>query len=101
MKTKSVPESPGNPGKGKSPSPWKTDRPVEIPDDLDGFKVSVTTREVEIIITLLQRMTKSPEHAFYLLLATMLYLAQQSDLSNEDLIEMLTDEITKHKVIQK
>ena len=82
-------------------SPWKTDRPVEIPDDIDDFQVSITQREVDIIIAVLQRMTKNAGQAFYLLLATMLSLAQANDLSNEDLIEKLTDEITKHKVTLK
>jgi len=80
-------------------SPWKTDREVpKIPPE--EFKFEVAIYEVLRITDVLKRMTPSPQHAFFILLATMLHMAEQNGVSKEELTKILTEEILAHKVAE-
>ena len=82
------------------PSPWKTAAEAHTPDP-KKFKFEVSAHDVLRLIETLKRMTPSAEHGFYILLATMLYMAEQNGTSKEKLVEILTEEILAHKVVKK
>lgn len=81
------------------PSPWKKD-----PDDnprSGEFGYEVTEYEVRRLIETLKRMTPSPERGFYILLAAMIHMVSQNNISKEELVKILADEILAHKVVEK
>jgi hypothetical protein len=83
-------------------SPWEGNTDFELPNSEENFKFNVSKAEVERVIDLLKLMTSDhAERGFFILLATMLSLADANDFSNEALIEFLTHEIrTSKKVIR-
>ena len=81
------------------PSPWKKDPETRISNP-EKFRFEISSHEVRRLIEMLERMTPSAEHGFYILLATMLHMADQNGTSKEHLVEMLTEEILAHKVVK-
>lgn len=82
------------------PSPWKTAAEAHTLDPGE-FRVEITEREVLRLINTLKGMAPSANHAFFILLATMLHMAKQNGVSKEELIDMLTREILAHKVTEQ